>query len=215
MKAIVINSGEGGKDFINKAKKKLKMELQFVKIFKKLVSDYNKEYVRENLLKLLYDLSKKNTHIIIACHSASSCIFDILIKNNFIIYNMKIFEPIIPMCLYIKEKNYKNILILSTTLTEKIRWHYRLLISNKRQIKYITFPLLAKRIENHDSNITESMRRLTNQKIFLQKCDCVVLGCTHYNTIKDLITEELKAKYNFSGDVLDSNDIFIEYLNRK
>ena len=119
MKAIVINSGEGGK-ILNKEIKKVKMELQFVKIFNKLVSNYSKEYIRENLLKLLYDLSKKHTHIIIACHSASSCILDILIKNNFIIYNMKIFEPIIPMCLYIKEKNYRNILILSTPLTEKI-----------------------------------------------------------------------------------------------
>ena len=75
--------------------------------------------------------------------------------------------------------------------------------------------MLAKSIENHDNYFTESIRRLTNQKVFLQKCDCVVLGCTHYNIIKDLITEELKTKYNFSGDVLDSNDILIEYLNRK
>jgi glutamate racemase len=215
MKAIVINSGEGGKDFINKAEKKVKMELQFVKPFNDLISHHNKDYVRENLLRLLYNMSKKHTYIIIASHSGSSCILDILIKNNFTIYNIKIFEPIIPMCLYIREKNYRNILILSTTLTEKIRWHYRLLHSNKTQIKYITFPLLAKSIENHDSDFTESIRRLTNQKVFLQKCDCVVLGCTHYNIIKGLITEELKTKYNFSGDVLDSNDILMQYLKSK
>ena len=50
------------------------MELQFVKIFNKLFHKYSKEYIRENLLKLLYDLSKKHTsRTIIACHSASSC----------------------------------------------------------------------------------------------------------------------------------------------
>ena len=215
MKAIVMDSGEGGKDFISKARKKFTIELQFMKLFKKLINDYSRDYVRENLLRLLHDMSKKqHTHIIISCHSASSCILDILIKNNFIINNIKIFEPIIPMCLYIKEKNYRNILILSTPLTEKIRWHYRLLISSKIQIKYITFPFLAKSIENHSNDFTDSIRRLSNQKTFLQKCDCVVLGCTHYNTIKDIITEELKTKYNFRGDVLDSNDILIQHLKQ-
>jgi glutamate racemase len=211
MKIIVMDSGLGGKDFINKLKKVIKTKYEFVKLFDNMVSSYNKNYVREYLIKLLNNYSSKNIKsIIIACHSASSCILDILIKNNFIINNINIYEPIIPMCLYIKEKKYKNILILSTPLTEKIRWHHRLLDSTNIKIKYITFPLLAKQLENNN-NFDESIGRLKIQQDFIKKCDCVVLGCTHYNTIKDEILNELKTKYNFKGVILDSNDILLDY----
>ena len=96
------------------------------------------------------------------------------------------------MCLYIKENNYKNIVILSTSLTQKIKWHYRLLNSNNITIKYITFPLLAKHIKTNSNKINLSINRLKKQKDFFNICDCVVLGCTHYNIIKDVILDELK-----------------------
>jgi glutamate racemase len=220
MKLIIIDSGLGGKDFIKKLKDFIKkqqyinIKCKFVKLFDNMVSSYDKKYVRNNLLKILYnDYSYKNINsIIIACHSASSCILDILIKNNFIINNINIYEPIIPMCLYIKEKKYKNILILSTPLTEKIRWHYKLLNSNNINIKYLTFPLLAKQIENND-NFNISIKRLKKQKEYIKNCDCIVLGCTHYNIIKDIILDEL-TKYNFNGVVLDSNQILLKYYKK-
>ena len=211
MKVIVMDSGVGGKDFINKLNKVIEIKSQFVKLFYHMVSTYSKNYVREHLLKIINDHSSKNIKpIIIACHSASSCILDILMKNNFILNNITIYEPIIPMCLYIKEKKYKNILILSTPLTEKIRWHHRFLHSSNTKVKYITFPLLAKQLEHH-TNYDDSIDRLKKQQDFIKKCDCVVLGCTHYNTIKDEIIHELKTKYNFKGVVLNSNDILLNY----
>jgi glutamate racemase len=212
MEIIIIDSGLGGKDFIKKLKKNKKLKINFVKPFDNMVSSYNKNYVRENLLEILNNYSDKKTHsIIIACHSASSCILDILIKNNFIINNINIYEPIIPMCLFIKKKKYKNIIILSTPLTQKIKWHYRLLNSNNINIKYITFPSLAHEIENHQNKYSESIERLKKQKNFFKLCDCVVLGCTHYNIIKNIILDELKNKYDFRGVILDSNDILLNY----
>jgi glutamate racemase len=212
MNIIIIDSGLGGKNFIKKLKKNTKLKIHFVKPFDNMVSSYNKEYVRNNLLQLLNTFSIKKIHsIIIACHSASSCILDILIKNNFILNNIKIYEPIFPMCLYIKKK-FKNIIILSTPLTQKIKWHYRLLNSNNINIKYITFPLLAHQIENHHKDFSVSIDRLKKQKNFFNICDCVVLGCTHYNIIKNIIFDELKNKYDFTGVILDSNDILLNYF---
>ena len=111
MKISVIDSGLGGKDFIKKLKnfnnqKNINISCKLVIPFDKMVSSYNKDFVRNNLLSILYnDFScKKVVSIIIACHSASSCILDILNDNNFTINNIKIFEPITPMCQYIKEK---------------------------------------------------------------------------------------------------------------
>lgn len=218
MKIIVIDSGFGGKDFIKKAKnfinKSKNIKYKLLIPFDNMVSSYEKKFVRNNLLSILYnDFSyKKVNSIIIACHSASSCILDILIENDFIINNIYIYEPIIPMCQYMKEKKYKNILILSTPLTEKIRWHYRLLVSPNKNIKYITFPLLAKQIEDN-SNYNNSLARLKKQHEFIKKCDCVVLGCTHYNIIKDDILDEL-VKYNFNGVILDSNEILVKYYDK-
>ena len=177
-----------------------------------MVSTYDKKYVRDNIIRLLNTYSYNNIHsIIIACHSISSCILDILIENKFIYKKINIYEPIIPMCLYIKQNKNKNILILSTPLTHKIRWHYRLMKSKNINIKYLSFPTLAKELEEH-TTYNKSLDKLKKQKEFIIKSDCVVLGCTHYNTIMDVISNELKIKYNFQGVILNSNEILLKFF---
>ena len=214
MKLIIIDSGLGGKDYIKKLNKLLHndIECEFVKPFENMITTYDKKYVRDNIINLLSNYPYKNIHsIIIACHSISSCILDILIENNFIINNINIYEPIIPMCLYIKQIKKYNILVLSTPLTHKIRWHYRLLKSNSINIRYVSFPLLAQEIEENTS-YNKSLDRLKKQEEFIEKCDCVILGCTHYNIIKDVISHDLKTKYNFQGVILDSNEILLNFF---
>jgi glutamate racemase len=177
-----------------------------------MVSTYDKKYVRNNIIRLLNTYSYNNIHsIIIACHSISSCILDILIENKFIYNKINIYEPIIPMCLYIKQNKNKNILILSTPLTHKIRWHYRLMKSKNINIKYLSFPTLAKELEEHTA-YNKSLDKLKKQKEFIIKSDCVVLGCTHYNTIMDVISNKLKIKYNFQGVILNSNEILLNFF---
>ena len=216
MKIIVIDSGLGGKDFMKKLRG---YKCEFVKPLD--TGNDDKIYVRDKIMKLLLSYSHTKIHsVIIACHSISSCILDILIENNFTINKITIYEPIVPMCSYIiKETHnkYKKILVLSTPLTMRTRWHYRLLKSNRRVIKYLTFPELATELELGRS-YNKSLDRLQKQKEFIKRCDCVVLGCTHYNTIKDVISQELTSKYNFNGVVLDSNEIlanfFVNIANR-
>jgi len=74
--------------------------------------------------------------------------------------------------------------------------------------------VLARIIENKETDFTESFNRLINKRDFLKICDCVVLGCTHYNIIKMEITKELTTKFNFNGSVLDSNEILLKYFNK-
>ena len=214
MKLIIIDSGLGGKDYIKKLRNyiHINIDCEFVKPFENMITTYDKKYVRDNIINLISAYSYRNIHsIVIACHSISSCILDILIENNFIINNINIYEPIIPMCLYIKQNKKYNILILSTPLTHKIRWHYRLMKSNSIKIKYVSFPLLAKELEENTS-YNKSLDKLKKQKEFIENCDCVVLGCTHYNIIKDVISHELQMKYNFQGVILDSNEILLNFF---
>jgi glutamate racemase len=211
MKIIVIDSGLGGKDFMKKIRG---YKCEFVKPHDTIVTGNDKIYVRDKIMKLLLSYSNTRIHsVIIACHSISSCIFDILIENNFTINNIPIYEPIVPMCSYIIQKTYKNknILVLSTPLTQRIRWHYRLLKSKCHTIKYLSFPELATELELGRS-YNKSIDRLQKQKEFIKYCDYVVLGCTHYNTIKDAISRELRIKYNFKGVVLDSNEILANFF---
>jgi len=214
MKIIIIDTGLGGKDFITKLRKEYRnIECEFVKPFADIIGNETKAFIRDTIMALLYTYSYKNIHsIIIACHSISSCILDILIHNKFIINGIRIYEPIIPMCLYIKQKKYKNILILATPLTYRIRWHYRILKTKRNQINNLPFPLLAKELETHTS-YSKSLDKLKKQKDFIEICDCVVLGCTHYNIIKNEITDELRYNYNFKGVVLDSNQILLKYYD--
>jgi len=211
MKIIVIDSGLGGKDFMKKLRG---YKCEFVKPHDTIVTGDNKIYVRDKIMKLLLSYSHTKIHsVIIACHSISSSILDILIENKFTINNIPIYEPIVPMCSYIIQKTYKNknILVLSTPLTQRIRWHYRLLKSKCHTIKYLSFPELATELELGRS-YNKSLDRLQKQKEFIKYCDYVVLGCTHYNTIKDAISRELRIKYNFKGVVLDSNEILANFF---
>jgi glutamate racemase len=209
MKIIVIDSGLGGKDFMKKLRG---YKCEFVKPHDTIVTGDDKIFVRDKIMKLLLSYSHTKIHsVIIACNSISSCILDILIENNFTINNIPIYEPIVPMCSYIIQKLYKNIMVLSTPLTERIRWHYRIVKSKRRTIKYLSFPELATELELGRS-YNKSLDRLQKQKEFIKYCDCVVLGCTHYNTIKDAISQELRIKYNFKGIVLDSNEILANFF---
>lgn len=216
MKYLILDGGNGGKNFIEIMKKNgldKKNKILFQKIFTKNVN-YNKEIIRKELLNNIKNYSNKKIDIIvIACNAGSSSILDILIKNDFKLNNIKIYEPIIPMCNYIIKKKYKNILVMGTFITNNIKWHKRYINNNNINIKYLAFDTLYDFIDNNNSiNISKSLEKFRKQKNFLKISDCLVLGCTHYNIIKKDISKYLKSEFNFKGDILDSNEITFQYL---
>ena len=78
----------------------------------------------------------------------------------------------------------------------------------------MTFDLLPSDIDNNNiNNIHNTLERLSSLKQFLSICDCVVLGCTHFNVIKNTISKYLKQN-NFTGKILDSNYILYLYFNK-
>ena len=209
-----MDSGKGGLNLKKKINKN--RDVSFHKLFPELDKEmltWKKKYIRKGLLKILNDYNSKIVkNIIIACHSASSTIMDILMKNYYRINNIKIYEPIVPTCMYIKKKNYKNILILSTPITEKLKWHYKLLKKKGVNIKYISITYLAYKIDD-GVNIMKYLKKIKTKEKFIEKCDCVVLGCTHYNVIKKEISSELK-KYKFKGEIIDTNEILYKYFKK-
>tara|TARA_B100000900_G_C20458230_1_gene666066 strand:+ start:286 stop:957 length:672 start_codon:yes stop_codon:yes gene_type:complete len=201
----------GGFNFMKLSQETKPKRISFISLYPEIIIKGNKSTTRDFLFKKICSF-KDIKYIVIACHTASSCILDILIKNNHLINNIRIFEPIIPLCEYIKKKKYQTILIFSTSLTARIRWHARIL---KLNIKYMTFDSLPSDIDNNNiDKINNTLHKLSTHKHFLSMCDCVVLGCTHFNFIKNTISKYLQ-KNNFSGEIIDSNYVLHEYFKRK
>ena len=216
MKLLVIDSNNGAKTLINSIKTIKLIDYKLVKLPNSELISVTKNSLRELTLKLLtnnlahkYD---KYDVCIIMCISASSSTLDILIKNNFIIANVVIIEPLIPTCLYIKEHKFKTLLILSTQITQKIRWISRLLNSSAFNINYASLNLSENKMTNN-TKISEAINKLIKYKSFIANCDCIVLGCSSYSIIKNIIAKELKSKYNFNGLLLDSSIITFNYFS--
>ena len=212
MRLLIIDSNNGSKTLINQIKTLKYVEYKLVKLALANLSNINKQTLRDLTLNILKNNLPKNYDLcIIMCISASSAILDILIKNNFIIANTLIIEPLIPLCLYIKKHKFKTLLILSTQITQKIRWISRILNAYNVNIVYASLNLP----ENQMTNITkinEAIEKLENLKTFITKCDGIIIGCSSYSLIKNIIAQQFKSKYNFDGYILDSSIITFEYF---
>ena len=122
MKLLIIDSANGAKTLINSVKHINTTDYKLVKLEIAKLLLFNKNNMRDHISELLFNNLTNNYDIcIIMCVSASSSIssiLDILIKNNFVIANVLIIEPILPICLYIKKRKFKTLLILSSSLTQ-------------------------------------------------------------------------------------------------
>lgn len=211
MKFIVLDSGKGGLNFVELLKNdKRLIDITFNDLSKgnSSIGNTKKSIIKDIMLNILKKY--RNLNIVIACHSASSSIFN-LINNLEYNYNLNIYEPIYPTCKYISNNYYQNVLILCTKLTFYTKYHKRIL--SKCDVKYIIFPYLAYNIETDNKfGIDKSLLRLNKKQQFLKNCCCVVLGCTHYNLIEEKIQKILNEKYNFKGEVINSNKILLDYI---
>ena len=216
MKLLILDTNTGAQTLINSIKTVKHIDFKLVKLDVSNLSRINKQTLRDYTLKLLTANLKHNTKnyelCIIMCLSASSSIFDILIKNNFIIANTLIIEPIIPLCLYIKKHKLKTLLILSTSLTHKIGWISKLLHGPSYNIIYATLNLAENEITN-SVKVIEALNKLITYKAFIAKCDGIVIGCSSYSLAKPIIAQEFKSRYNFNGYILDSSVITFGYIN--
>jgi len=216
MKLLIIDSAKGAQTFIHSIRAIKHLDFKLVRLALSNFSKVTKQMLRDYTIQLLItnlqsqQALKKYDLCIIMCISASSSIFDILIKHNFIIANTLIIEPIIPMCLYIKKHKYKTLLILSSSLTHKIGWISKLLKGQSFNIAYASLNLLENEITN-SVKVIDALSKLITYKAFIAKCDGIVIGCSSYSLIKPIIAHKLKSSYNFNGELLDSSVITFDY----
>lgn len=141
---------------------------------------------KDELLKLAshiidFLLAKKVDIIIIACGTVSSTCYNEL-KNR---YSVPIYDIISPTIDYLKKSNLKNIGVIGTkrTIESKI-----FNLKEKNMILKST-PLFVPIIENNQ--ISENKNIIIEQLKDFKFCDTLVLGCTHYPLLNDIIINEL------------------------
>lgn len=156
---------------------------------------------KEELLKLAtrivkYLESNNVDLIIIACGTVSSNIYDELKEVSKVpIYN--IIDATID---YLNNSNFSSVAILATKAT--INSH---VFKNKlnKTVNEIECPLLVPMIENNDPDIES----VVNNYLSNVKEDAIVLGCTHYPLVADIIKKHSNSKIINMGEILANNII--------
>lgn len=183
-----------------------------VNVLKSLINKYpNHEYIyfgdtknlpygnkdKETLLYLASNaidfLIEKNVQIIIiACGTISSNCYRELKEK----YSIPIYDVILPTINYLKNSSLHQIGVIGTikTIESKI-----FDIENKKVIAKAV-PSFVPIIEN--AQIEERKEEIKKELSCFKECDILVLGCTHYPLLDDLIKKEMHLKTLNMGDCL-------------
>ena len=152
---------------------------------------------KDELLKLSKEaieflLTKNVDIIIIACGTISSNCYSELVKE----YNIPLYDIISPTIKYLNECEYYKIGVIGTkrTIESKI-----FDIHDKDILMHAT-PNLVPIIENN--MVIENKDNIINDLVCFKNYDLLVLGCTHYPAIKNLIEENINIKTLDMGEVL-------------
>ena len=143
-----------------------------------------------------YLISQNVKMIVVACGTATSQALDV-INNKYKIPIEGIIDPTVE---YVKNKKIKNVGVIGTIGSIRSRaWENQL----KAQIPNINVinkacPLLAEIVEEDKAKSKESIKAIQNyMKIFKENnIKDIILGCTHYSIIDELIKKEFQYNVN-------------------
>lgn len=143
-----------------------------------------------------YLISQNVKMIIVACGTATSHALDV-INNKYKIPIEGIVDPTVE---YVKNKKIKNVGVIGTIGSIRSRaWENQL----KAQIPNINVinkacPLLAEIVEEDKAKSKESIKAIHNyMKVFKENnIKDIILGCTHYSIIDELIKKEFQYNVN-------------------
>lgn len=195
MRVGIFDSGIGGLTVLNKLSSKYK-DNDYIFFGDRINIPYGEKSKKELFIlssKIIdFLISNEVDMIVIACGTVSSnCYKELLDKYK----NINIVDIISPTVNYINNKKIDNILVIATSKTVDSHIFKNLL--KDKNVYEKACPFLVDMIENNkDIKLEESI----NDK----KYDYVLLGCTHYPLIKDMI----KNKTIDLGD-----NIFLESNN--
>lgn len=178
---------------------------------------------KDELLKLSLNIihffeEKEVDLIIIACGTVSSnCYLELKDKTN-----IKIIDIISPTINYINSSSFSNIGLIGTTKTIESK----IFPSNiNKNVIYKDTPSFVPIIENNE--IDNKKDEIINElSFFKDRVDCLILGCTHYPLLSDIINNFLNIplidmgrcmieKINLNNNNLLKIELYFSYLNEE
>lgn len=204
MKIGVFDSGMGGTTILEAVKKRLP-EAEYW-----YIADSENCPYGEKSITLLYEIVQNNVEtlrnwgarvIVIACNTATVRCIDKLRKDY---PDVKFVgtEPAVKLAL---ATGAKKVLVLATPNTIKSEKMIELAEKNRcagQRVELLACPELAKTIEvNYRRNDDAVMRKLDELLAVDESYDVVVLGCTHYSLISEMI-----AKFYPNAQLIDGAD---------
>lgn len=78
---------------------------------------------------------------------------------------------------------------------------------------YISLPKLPSAIEHHQP-LGLLLQKLSSYQQLLKMCDCLVLGCSHFNGIEKIIQQKLR-QYSFSGKIINTEQIMYQFMSNQ
>lgn len=204
----LFDSGLGGLSILKELVKTLPNEDYL--FYEDSINNPYGEKSEEELLKITskivdYLLERDCKIIVIACNTATtSCM-----KKLREIYKDTIFVGTVPAIKVACDNHYKNVINLSTPYTQNSKRVHELIndFKNDDEVIYnISGENLANLIEIDNK---EERKVLLNRILgsYKDKCDALVLGCTHYSLIKDEINEVLPNTVLLDGCIGVSNEV--------
>lgn len=172
--------------------------------------DTIRKYSLENAEFLVKNGAKA---IVVACNTASSAAIDLLREK----YDIPVFEVISPAVeLAVKTSSNKKIGIIGTraTITSKI-YHDKINeIDEDIKVYSNPSPLLVPLIEECFLNNPETRRIVKKYLMPLKtrKMDTLILGCTHYPIIKDVIRSKAGKRVNIIDSSTAIADKIVDYM---
>lgn len=151
----------------------------------------------KNIINYMYD--KKVDIIVIACGTVSANLYDRLKKES----KVPIYSVLDYVFKYLKDNNFKDTLVLATSKTIESHIFKSKLDTN---VYEVACPKLVPLIEG--GNFEEIESTLDEYLKDVPKIDSIVLGCTHYPIIKDLI----EKKFTYPVSIIDMGEILAKEL---
>lgn len=202
----IFDSGVGGLTVTREIIKKMPEEsIVYVGDSKRApYGQLDKETITEYATQIVnYLVGRDVKVIVIACNTVSATCVDEL-KKLTTIPIIEIIQPTIEIA-----KNYNNIGLLATHTTIESKAHEKML---GRKIIGVECPMFVPLIESGIIEGEELMKVATDYTSGLSECDAVILGCTHYPIIKDVIQKSV------GGIIIDPSkkvaEVVWEYLKK-
>lgn len=187
----IFDSGVGGLKVLSALRKALPQE-NFVYVFDRSHSPYgsrSEKYIIKRACKITEFLLKQNVKaIVVACNTATTVAIKTL-REKYAIPFVGVEPPIKPA---IRSSSVNKILVMCTPMTAKQQSVLKQIgNNNEKDIRLLPCPNLATKIERNICCLSDIkpylMDLLTSQANFTP--DAIVLGCTHYYFITNLIRE--------------------------